>query len=119
MIRRRLALAFCLFAAIAFSGCSKTGSSPLGSFSNEFKSASPEVKAQADLVVAACKTNGYVVAFTTLQDMRTAAVTPPEKQEAAIASMMEFVMNQLNEQAAKGNADAVKMKEQLQSLRGR
>lgn len=108
-----------LFAAVAFIGCSKTASGPLGGFSNEFKSASPEVKAQADTVVAACKTNGYVLAFTTLQEMRASPVTPPEKQEAAIAGMMEFVMNQINEQAAKGNADAVKMKESLQSVRGR
>jgi hypothetical protein len=119
MIKRKLALALVLFAVVGFNGCSKSESGSIGSFSGEFKSASPELKAQADLVVAAYKTNGYTVAFTTLQEMRTTSTKLPEKQETAIADMMAFVREQMTQQAAKGNAEAIKAQEELNQLRRR
>lgn len=118
MIKRILSLALALFSLAAFIGCSNTGSGSMAGFESTFKSASPELKSKAELVVTAYKTNGYFLAFTTLGEMRT---TPslPAKQEAAIADMMAFVRTQMTEQAAKGNAEALKAQEELGQMRGR
>jgi len=118
MMKRVLSLALCLFAAMAFSGCSNSGENPLADFSSAFKSSPPDLKTKADLVVTAYKTNGYGLAFATLGEMRA---TPglPAKQESAIADTMAFVRTQMTEQAAKGNAEAVKALEELNQSRGR
>lgn len=118
MIKRMFVLTLGLFAIVAFSGCSQMGGDPMAGFASAFKSANPELKAQADLVVNAYKTNGYALAFTTLGEMRMSP-SLPAKQGAAITDMMEFVRNQMTEQAAKGNAEAIKAQEELNQMRRR
>jgi hypothetical protein len=117
-MKRILVLAVGLFAAMVFNGCSNSGGGSMADFPKEFKSSSPELKAQADLVAAAFKTNGYVLAFNTLGEMR-ATPSLPAKQETAIADMMAFVREQMSQQAAKGDAEAIKAQEELNQMRQR
>lgn len=90
----------------------------MAGFDSTFKSSSPELKAKADLVAAAYKTNGFALAFTTLGEMR-ATPSLPAKQEAAIANMMELVRGEMTRQIANGNAEAIKAQEELNQMRGR
>jgi hypothetical protein len=118
MIKRILILTLGLFAIVAFNGCSNSGGDAMADFPKVFKSSSPELKAQADLVVTAYKTNGYVLAFTTLGEMRMSP-SLPAKQETAIADMLAFVREQMTQQAAKGDAEAIKAQEELNQMRRR
>lgn len=111
--------ALSLVVALNFCACSKSVSGPLSSFSSEFKSASPDLKAKADLCVSAMKTNGYFLTIMTLREMRSTPAPLPPKQDAAIADLLEVAMGELTLLAEKGNPEAIEARKVLSQMRRR
>ena len=100
------------FLAIALlAGCGKSAASAAAGNSQLF-SAEP-LKDDWAMVVAAMQTNGYVIAVTNLDKMRTE--NPSPEQLGAINGTMRALSQQMADRAAKGDANARSAVEQLRT----
>jgi hypothetical protein len=83
--------------------------------SGAFQTAAPELKSQWETAFAASATNGYVVAISTLQNLRTQANLTAE-QIKAVDELNGVVGTRLFNAANKGDPEAVKALKEVQSL---
>lgn len=107
-----LAFAF-LFAVLVTLGCNKTQAPPEPlaleqlptAIDQAFAKAKPDLKAQADKIVAAVKSQDYGTAYTDLQNLSVAEGLSKEQINTATRSVIT-VYNLLQEAQAKGDAKA-------------
>jgi hypothetical protein len=98
------------------SGCGPK--SPAGTLSNlaaEFKSADPALKAKAEQAAASAKTNDYLGAVLALRELKATPALAP-KQRKAVETALDAVMNQMFDEAAKENPQAVQARDALRQM---
>lgn len=108
--------------AVVLAGC---GGSPdpnkLGNKNDKlFQSADPGIKTSWDVAMAALKTNGYVAAITSLQDITrgtNTAVTP--EQVKAAGETVTAISDSMYSAANKGDAKAREAIDELRKVMGR
>ena len=86
--------------------------------SDAFKSAPPEIKSQWDTAVAAAKANGYLAAYTTLQNLR-AQTNLDDAQGKAVEQLIGVVGTRMFKAANDGDPEAVKAMKEIQSAGNR
>jgi len=119
MIRFSGLLILGLCVLLSLSGCSgKSTSKADSAFTTQFQGANPESKAKAELIVSAFKTNNYVIAITTLQDL-AANGSPTPAQQKSIEKMHELVVNKMYQEVEKVDTNAIMSRDILQELRRR
>ena len=102
---------------VLLAGCGKNAASLSNRHAALFQSAPPEVKSDWEKATAAAKTNGYVVAITTVQKLQGAALTPEQLQ--AVNETVSVVSEQMYEAANRGDAAATQAIAQLRNQRRR
>jgi hypothetical protein len=94
-------------------GCGKGGLSVHDS--GAFKSAPPELKTSWDLAVAAAKTNGYALAYSTLETLRT-QTNLDAGQTKAVEELIGIVGTRVFNAANSGDPEATKALKEIQSI---
>jgi hypothetical protein len=96
---------------LGVTGCDKGGLSVHDS--GEFQAASPEVKSQWQTAVEAAKTNGYLVAYTTLQKLQ-AQPGLTAGQSNAVVELSGVVGTRMFNAANNGDPEATKALKEVQ-----
>ncbi|PWU10694.1 MAG: hypothetical protein C5B50_24925 [Verrucomicrobia bacterium] len=97
-------------------GCGKQGLSSHDS--DAFKAAEPELKSKWDTAMAASQTNGYLVVYTTLQDLRAQTNLSPD-QIKAVDEFLGGVGTRMYNAANKGDTEATKALKEIQANKRR
>jgi hypothetical protein len=110
---RTTVIRFVLAAGVlALLGCNRGPALPN---SNAFQSAAPELKGRWTTAYAAAQTNGYLLAYSTLQTLR-AETNLNAQQIQAVDELIGVVGTRMLNAANKGDSEAVKALQQVQSM---
>ncbi len=110
-LRLPLCQLFVVVSAAFLLGCNR---GPALHDSNAFQSASPELKTMWATAYAAAKTNGYVLAYSTLQNLRN-QTNLDAQQIQAVDELIGVVGTRMFDAANKGNPEAVKALQEVQT----
>jgi len=102
---RKFCQIVCLgLSAIVAGGCGRSGTIGSGAGA-AFDSADAELKARWETAVAADRTNGYVVAYSTLIGLRHPTKVTPD-QLRAVSALLDSLTTRLYAAAQKGDSEA-------------
>jgi len=110
-----MGLALGLLGGVVLTGC---GKSLKVHDSGAFNAAAPELKAKWDTAMAAWGTNGYLVTYNTLQDLRGQSSLSAD-QAKAVDEFIGVVGTKMFNAANKGDPEATKAVKEIQSNRRR
>jgi len=105
-------LALATMLGLSVTGCGQGGLSVRDS--GEFQGAAPELKTQWQTAVQAAKTNGYLVAYTTLQKLQTQTGLNPA-QAKAVEELLGVVGTRMFNAANNGDPEATKAVKEVQA----
>ena len=112
IVRFTVGAALAVVVSMSVTGCGQGG---LGVHdSGEFQGAAPELKAQWQTAVQAAKTNGYVVAYTTLQKLQTQPGLSAAQAKAA-EDLLGVVGTRMFKAANDGDPEATKALKEVQA----
>ena len=111
-----LLASLCLLLASGFvNGCKRESSPSISDGTKAFKSAAPELREAWAAAVEAERTNGYVVAYATLIQLRHPSVLSPEQLQAVNALYHSLTMH-LSEAVQRGDPAAKSAAEEIGNM---